>query len=129
MNERGKGFTLAELLAVVAIIAVLVAVSIPIFNSQLEKTRKATDMANERAAKAAALTMYYTTDPALKTGSWTYYSYDAENGKLYTEANSTPTKVKKVYGQYSNNQGKVVVVMMQYDGYRKLNVKIRWIQP
>lgn len=32
-----KGFTLAELLIVVAIIAVLVAISIPIFSSQLEK--------------------------------------------------------------------------------------------
>lgn len=31
-NEK-KGFTLAELLIVVAIIAVLVAISIPIFNS------------------------------------------------------------------------------------------------
>ena len=36
-----KGFTLAELLIVVAIIAVLVAVSIPIFNGQLEKARSA----------------------------------------------------------------------------------------
>lgn len=55
-----KGFTLAELLIVVAIIAVLVAISIPVFNSQLEKSREATDEANIRAAysevMAAALT-------------------------------------------------------------------------
>ena len=47
-----KGFTLAELLIVVAIIAVLVAISIPIFNSQLEKAREAVDAANIRAAYA-----------------------------------------------------------------------------
>lgn len=50
-----KGFTLAELLIVVAIIAVLVAVSIPIFTTQLEKAREATDLANIRAAYAEAM--------------------------------------------------------------------------
>lgn len=43
-----KGFTLAELLIVVAIIAVLVAIAIPIFTNQLEKAREATDVANIR---------------------------------------------------------------------------------
>ena len=37
MKKKRKGFTLAELLIVVAIIAVLVAIGIPIFTSQLEK--------------------------------------------------------------------------------------------
>lgn len=44
-----KGFTLAELLIVVAIIAVLVAISIPIFTSQLRKARVAVNQANARA--------------------------------------------------------------------------------
>ena len=52
MNK--KGFTLAELLIVVAIIAVLVAISIPIFTSQLEKSRDAVTVANIRAAYAEA---------------------------------------------------------------------------
>lgn len=53
MRENGnKGFTLAELLIVVAIIAVLVAISIPIFSEQLEKSREATDAANIRSAYA-----------------------------------------------------------------------------
>ena len=47
-----KGFTLAELLIVVAIIAVLVAISIPVFNSQLEKARDSADAANLRAQYA-----------------------------------------------------------------------------
>ena len=54
MNKKNnnKGFTLAELLIVVAIIAVLVAIAIPVFTSQLEKSREATDAANIRAAYA-----------------------------------------------------------------------------
>lgn len=55
MNKSNKkGFTLAELLIVVAIIAVLVAIAIPVFTSQLEKARQATDAANLRAAYAEA---------------------------------------------------------------------------
>lgn len=47
-NKHKKGFTLSELLIVVAIIGVLVAISIPIFTSQLHKAEVATDIANLR---------------------------------------------------------------------------------
>ena len=56
MKKNKKGFTLAELLIVVAIIGVLVAISIPIFTSQLEKAREATDAANIRSQYAEVMT-------------------------------------------------------------------------
>lgn len=59
MRRNRKGFTLAELLIVVAIIGVLVAISIPIFNKQLRKARLATNQANARAAEAAAVNKYF----------------------------------------------------------------------
>ena len=57
-TKNKKGFTLVELLIIVAIIAVLVAISIPIFSSQLEKSRRAVDLANVRSAKASAAAEY-----------------------------------------------------------------------
>lgn len=55
MRHKNKGFTLAELLIVVAIIGVLVAISIPIFSKQLEKSRDAASIANIRSAYAEAV--------------------------------------------------------------------------
>lgn len=54
--RKKQGFTLAELLIVVAIIAVLVGIAIPVFTSQLEKAREATDAANIRDAYAEVMT-------------------------------------------------------------------------
>lgn len=62
MRKNNKGFTLAELLIVVAIIAVLVAIAIPIFTSQLEKSRDATSVANIRSAYATAQAAYLIED-------------------------------------------------------------------
>jgi prepilin-type N-terminal cleavage/methylation domain-containing protein len=52
-NKHDSGFTLAELLIVVVIIGVLVAISIPIFAKQLEKSRRAVDIANARVIRSA----------------------------------------------------------------------------
>ncbi len=53
-----KGFTLMEMLIVVAIIAILVAIAIPAFNTSLNKARIATDEANIRAAYAEVMVKY-----------------------------------------------------------------------
>lgn len=48
-----KGFTLIEMLVVIAIIAILVAIIIPTVTSATTKANAATDAANLRSAKAA----------------------------------------------------------------------------
>ncbi len=48
-----------ELLIVVAIIAVLVVIAIPIFNAQLEKSREAYDVYTMRQAASLAVEYYY----------------------------------------------------------------------
>lgn len=97
-----KGFTLAELLIVVAILAILVAVSIPIFTSQLDKAKKSTDEANLRACKAlvanAILTDEFPNTQWADVGDKTKSAnYDAENGCLVLWSNR---QIKK-YGQGS----------------------------
>lgn len=51
-NHHNRGFTVMELLIVVAIITVLVAIAIPTFNHSLERSRQAVDAANARSVLA-----------------------------------------------------------------------------
>ena len=95
LRRNKKGFTLAELLIVVAIIGVLVAVSIPVFTSQLEKSREATDLANLRAAKAAATVAYLSEESPVWTdtnGNKTVNTgdmyYNTATGKIDTAGNA-----------------------------------------
>lgn len=78
-----KGFTLAELLIVVAIIAVLVAISIPIFTSQLEKSRDSVSVANIRAAYAEA-SVAVLTDTTGSSGNVTVTKTEATSGSTYS---------------------------------------------
>lgn len=63
-KNNKKGFTLAELLVVVGIIAVLVAIAIPVFSGAQEKANEAVDAANIRAAYAEVITAGLTGDTA-----------------------------------------------------------------
>ncbi len=59
--KRNRGFTLIEMLIVVAIIAVLAAIAIPVFSSSLHNAKVSADMANVRAYYAELQIDYLTT--------------------------------------------------------------------
>ena len=61
-KNKKCGFTLAELLIVVAIVGILVAISIPIFSVQLHKARVAADWANLRAYYSDNTSYHYLTE-------------------------------------------------------------------
>ena len=109
-----KGFTLAELLIVVAIIAVLVAISIPIFSAQLEKSREATDAANIRSAYAEVSADMLTNESSDKKVEVTAKQKKADwegkdNSKVDTiEIGGQPVKASTtgwtVYADNTNNK-------------------------
>lgn len=85
--SKNGGFTLVEMLIVVAIIAILVAVSMPLVGSALEEARKATDAANERGFKSALVSGYLLeqanmAEAGSKVVAKQEYFYDAVNGKV-----------------------------------------------
>lgn len=115
LRKNEKGFTLAELLIVVAIIGVLVAISIPIFTSQLEKSREAVDEANLRSAYAEVaadlLTEPKANDTANKTDKISEITYkaDATNGDTYSATvTATQTDTSKWTSDDPSIGGKTV---------------------
>ncbi len=114
------GFTVAELLIVVAIIAVLVGTAIPIFRKKVEKSREAYDIYTMRQAASAAVDLYYMnlTDSASagKAGlSWNgspghptanaYGAYDPGTGKFYETRDALISAIKKPYGKGTKTKG------------------------
>ena len=66
-KSNKKGFTIMEMLIVVAIIAVLAAIAIPTFNGALTKSKEAADVANIRAAYAEVVVAHITDGAPLPT--------------------------------------------------------------
>ncbi len=121
-----KGFTMAELLIVVAIIAVLVAIGIPVFNTQLEKSREAYDIYTMRQAASAAVDLYYSgvhdgTSAATAGLSWStqassaaeynaFGAYDPSTGQILKDRASLPAR-SKTYGKGTKTNGGTTYVM------------------
>lgn len=112
-QKNNKGFTLAELLIVVAIIAVLVAVAIPVFTSQLEKSKEATDLANIRSLYAEQVTAYLDTNAAVANKTYT----------LKSDTSSVVTAATKVAGISSDDllNKATCVIGVEADGTIKIN--------
>lgn len=121
-KNNQKGFTLAELLIVIAIIAALVAIMIPTFGGQVERAREAADMANIRAAYAEvtvdflengynATTPKSTVVPAKQTkAGWQSEGDDGTNAKeIEIGGNKVKASTSKWTVAISDADGKILI--------------------
>ncbi len=124
-----KGFTLVEMLLVVAIIAILIAVSIPMVSGTLDRARAAVDDANFRDAAGLGSIMYLESadEPSSVANTYYYYVSDTDKqGKLSTTtvSGSTQYTAQSTQGDLggSHNIGDKIKVVIAADG----NVTVSW---
>lgn len=109
--KKQGGFTLVEMLTVVAIIAILIAISIPMVTGALDRAKMATDAANVRAAKACASIKALTETKAFigANDKPTSLVYDALAGEL-KKNDATPTKYRKYFATAADNGKEYIYV-------------------
>lgn len=77
-----KGFTLAELLVVLAILAILVAIAVPLFTGAIGDANDRVIAANIRTLKSAALIQVMSDSTLDPNGPWTATAHIDENGDI-----------------------------------------------
>lgn len=109
--------------------AVLVAISIPIFTSQLEKSREATDAANLRAAYATASVQVLESEkgvaagPVAMTQATAGFTSDVKDSKIGNFALNSLSDAKKGVSYYVNvgTDGTVAINTSATSGYTVVN--------
>ena len=114
MRKSESGFTLAELLIVVAIIGVLVAISIPIFTSQLERSREATDAANIRAQYAQVMTEAIATGQNVN-GKTLYGAIPLKQQNSGWNDENMGNNLKSIFGNTDGEPSKGGTAWVEYD--------------
>lgn len=112
MKKNKKGFTLAELLIVVAIIAVLTAIAVPLFVTSLNKAKANVKDANIRAVRIAAVAHILAADEPTGAGE----NGKADENEIWTYSTANGWELKgpwKVVAEI-NASGDITKITIQY---------------
>lgn len=120
-KQSESGFTLAELLIVVAIIGVLVAISIPIFTSQLERSREATDAANIRAQYAQVMTEAIATGQNVN-GKTLYGAIPLKQQNSGWNDENMGNNLQSIFGQTVEAPSKGGTAWVEYDAAGQMSI-------
>jgi prepilin-type N-terminal cleavage/methylation domain len=118
LKGNRKGFTLAELLIVIAIIAILAAIAIPVYSTQMTKARVRVNQANIRSAQGLAVADYMleqrsggaTYSATVANGNMTGPSYVNDSTTTGQTGDPAGTEIFGTITIYINSSG-------QYSGY------------
>jgi len=114
MNK--KGFTLMEMLIVVAIIAILIAIAIPTFSNQLLKSKQAADNATVRSAYAEAMATYLVSNTAVSKQAFEITSKGSAYVKGGTQAKGNGEVISNSFTAGWAAANYQVVVWVNADG-------------
>lgn len=120
-KQSESGFTLAELLIVVAIIGVLVAISIPIFTSQLERSREATDAANIRAQYAQVMAEAIATGQNVN-GKTLYGAIPLKQQNSKWNDENMGNNLQSIFGQTVGVPSKGGTAWVEYDAAGEMSI-------
>lgn len=134
--KKNGGFTMVELLIVVAIIGILAAVSIPLFNNALEKARHGVDAANARSAISLANAQAIaSTNPktefAAGANEYTYYVQDDDHQAVLAKtkpASGTAVTPKCTCDGHATEELKVTITYndTETDPLKQFEITTNW---
>ena len=111
--KNKKGFTIVELVIVIAVIAILAAVLIPTFSNVIQKANDSADLQKFTNAYKAALADALSDDGKVtageeeKAGEYTFVFTNEKNASIYTKYTSAEAQ-DNVLATYELKEGKIV---------------------